>query len=87
MSCSGVRTALAECLLKTDCVLKSEPARTPHECLQHHSDELPIECQQLRKAFFECKRGMLDMRKRFRGIEPASTKVSPVATDEIGRPS
>lgn len=57
MSCNGVRTALAECLLKTDCVLKQ--GNTPQDCLQHHSNELPLECQQLRKAFFECKRGMV----------------------------
>lgn len=59
MSCSGVRQALADCLLKTDCVLKQ--GRTPSECLQEHSDELPMECQHLRKAFFECKRGMVSL--------------------------
>ncbi|GAA5865863.1 hypothetical protein JCM5296_002960 [Sporobolomyces johnsonii] len=76
MSCQGVRKALADCLLKSDCVLKSDPPRTPQDCLKDHADELPEECQLLRKSFFECKRGMLDMRKRFRGIEPAQYKTA-----------
>ena len=27
-------------------------------------------CQQLKKGYGECKRGMVDMRKRFRGNQP-----------------
>ncbi|TNY24760.1 cytochrome c oxidase assembly protein PET191-domain-containing protein [Rhodotorula diobovata] len=88
MSCQGVRQALADCILRSDCVLRSNPPRSPQECLKDHVDELPEECQLLRKSFFECKRGMLDMRsvplsalplstptKRFRGNEPAQFKV------------
>ncbi|KAI9466729.1 hypothetical protein BJY52DRAFT_1233972 [Lactarius psammicola] len=41
--------------------------RLPSECIKNHIDELPEECRSLRLATFECKRGMLDMRKRFRG--------------------
>ncbi|GAA5964531.1 hypothetical protein JCM21900_000631 [Sporobolomyces salmonicolor] len=76
MSCRGVRKALADCILKSDCVLKSDPPRTPQDCLKDHADELPEECQLLRTSFFECKRGMLDMRKRFRGIEPTQFKTT-----------
>ncbi|KAK4054585.1 Elongator subunit elp2 [Microbotryomycetes sp. JL201] len=76
MSCASIRQALAECLQRTDCVLKHD--RTPQDCLQNHASELPIECQQLRKAYFECKRGMLDMRKRFRGL-PGKDKGSKPA--------
>ncbi|KAF9006446.1 hypothetical protein BDQ17DRAFT_284134 [Cyathus striatus] len=50
-SCQNLLAALKDCLLHSDCVLKP----------------MPEECQSLRKATFECKRGMLDMRKRFRG--------------------
>lgn len=57
MSCQNIRQALAECLQRTDCVLKHD--RTPQDCLHNHADELPVECQQLRKAYFECKRGMV----------------------------
>ncbi|KAK4335216.1 Cytochrome c oxidase assembly protein PET191-domain containing protein [Rhodotorula toruloides] len=62
MSCKGIRQALADCILRSDCVLRSDPPRSPQECIKEHSDELPEECQLLRKSFFECKRGMLDMR-------------------------
>ncbi|KAF5331614.1 hypothetical protein D9611_007737 [Ephemerocybe angulata] len=64
-SCDALLAALKDCLLHSDCVLKQ--GNLPSECLRDHFSELPEECQSLRKATFECKRGMLDMRKRFRG--------------------
>lgn len=39
------------------------------------SDTLPPQCQQLKKGFGECRRGMIDMRKRFRGNQPAAAKL------------
>jgi len=33
-------------------------------------DTLPTKCQQLKKGYGDCKRGMVDMRKRFRGNKP-----------------
>jgi cytochrome c oxidase assembly factor 5 len=35
-------------------------------------DTLPLQCKQLKKGFGECKRGMVDMRKRFRGNMPVA---------------
>jgi cytochrome c oxidase assembly factor 5 len=35
-------------------------------------DTLPLQCRQLKKGFGECKRGMVDMRKRFRGNMPVA---------------
>ncbi|KAH8830800.1 cytochrome c oxidase assembly protein PET191-domain-containing protein [Flagelloscypha sp. PMI_526] len=64
-SCNGLLAALKECLLRSDCVIKQ--GNLPSDCLRDHLEELPLECQQLRRATFECKRGMLDMRNRFRG--------------------
>ncbi|KAI0081012.1 hypothetical protein K474DRAFT_1588672 [Panus rudis PR-1116 ss-1] len=64
-SCEPLLTALKECLLQSECVRRD--GRLPSDCLRHHTDELPEQCKSLRKATFECKRGMLDMRKRFRG--------------------
>jgi len=47
---------------------------TPLECLAPPLLEtLPQQCQQLKRGFRECKRGMVDMRKRFRGNMPIST--------------
>ncbi|KAF4619245.1 hypothetical protein D9613_005199 [Agrocybe pediades] len=64
-SCQNLVAALKDCLKYSDCVLKD--GHKPSECLKYYSDDLPEECKSLRKATFECKRGMLDMRKRFRG--------------------
>lgn len=35
-------------------------------------DTLPTKCQQLKRGLGECKRGMIDMRKRFRGNLPVA---------------
>jgi len=46
---------------------------TPQECLAPPLLEtLPEQCQQLKRGFRDCKRGMVDMRKRFRGNQPIS---------------
>ncbi|KAM0752565.1 hypothetical protein T439DRAFT_275008, partial [Meredithblackwellia eburnea MCA 4105] len=75
MSCAEIRTSLASCILKSDCVLKSSPPLTVQECLRDHTDELPEECRHLRTAFFECKRGMVRFcLKRFRGLDPGQTR-------------
>ena len=43
------------------------------DCLRSPlAEELPLKCQQLKKGFGECKRGMVDMRKRFRGNMPVN---------------
>ncbi|KIW17344.1 hypothetical protein PV08_04536 [Exophiala spinifera] len=45
----------------------------PVECLSSPLLEtLPEQCQQLKKGFGECRRGLVDMRKRFRGNAPIS---------------
>jgi cytochrome c oxidase assembly factor 5 len=46
------------------------------------SDTLPVKCQQLRKGFGECRRGMIDMRKRFRGNQPAAAKMLQTSPDD-----
>jgi len=33
-------------------------------------ETMPTKCQQLKKGYGDCKRGMVDMRKRFRGNQP-----------------
>ena len=43
----------------------------PADCLRPPLvDTMPLKCQQLKKGYGECKRGMVDMRKRFRGNMP-----------------
>ena len=44
---------------------------------------LPLQCQQLKKGFGECKRGLVDMRKRFRGNMPVTYRT--LETSEGGK--
>ncbi|KAL1958682.1 hypothetical protein VTO42DRAFT_4025 [Malbranchea cinnamomea] len=68
-SCTEIRQALAQCLQESDCIMVQR--HTPRECLSHPLvDDLPTRCQQLKKGLTDCKRGMVDMRKRFRGNQP-----------------
>ncbi|OJJ72508.1 hypothetical protein ASPBRDRAFT_42210 [Aspergillus brasiliensis CBS 101740] len=74
-SCQEIRNALAQCLQESDCIMVQR--RSPRECLSEpYVDELPMRCQQLRKGFSECKRGLIDMRKRFRGNQPISVSTT-----------
>ncbi|KAI9777965.1 MAG: hypothetical protein M1839_008500 [Geoglossum umbratile] len=68
-SCKDIRAALAECLQNSDCIMISR--HTPADCLRPPLLEtLPTRCQQLKHGYGMCKRGMVDMRKRFRGNQP-----------------
>ncbi|TKA52122.1 hypothetical protein B0A55_13132 [Friedmanniomyces simplex] len=71
-SCKDIRAALALCLQNSDCVMVQR--NTPADCLRSPlSATLPTQCQQLRHGYGECKRGQIDMRKRFRGNKPIAT--------------
>ncbi|KIW71219.1 hypothetical protein PV04_03408 [Phialophora macrospora] len=73
-SCKDIRAALAQCLQNSDCILLDR--HTPLECLSSPLLEtLPTQCQQLKIGFRECRRGLVDMRKRFRGNAPISTSL------------
>ncbi|KAL1878576.1 hypothetical protein VTK73DRAFT_7754 [Phialemonium thermophilum] len=70
-SCKEIRAALAQCLQESECVMVQR--HTAAECLRSPLVEtLPTKCQQLKKGFGECRRGMVDMRKRFRGNQPVT---------------
>jgi cytochrome c oxidase assembly factor 5 len=48
---------------------------TPGECLRPPLKyTLPTQCQQLQKGYAECKKGQIDMRKRFRGNRPIAVQ-------------
>ncbi|BEJ16400.1 hypothetical protein CspHIS471_0510050 [Cutaneotrichosporon sp. HIS471] len=64
LACQRERDELAQCVMRTDCVLKQ--GKSPKECLSS-KDNLPVQCQHLLASFSDCRRGMLDMRRRFRG--------------------
>ncbi|EIW73417.1 hypothetical protein M231_01953 [Tremella mesenterica] len=63
-ACQGLREELVSCVLRSDCVLKI--GKTPGECIKERN-LLPAQCQHLITSFTDCKKGMLDMRRRFRG--------------------
>ncbi|KAH8816863.1 cytochrome c oxidase assembly protein PET191-domain-containing protein [Xylogone sp. PMI_703] len=68
-SCKDIRDALAQCLQESECVMIYR--NKPSDCLRPPLLEtMPTKCQQLKKGYGECKRGMVDMRKRFRGNHP-----------------
>jgi len=67
-----IGAALATCLQQSDCVMIHR--NTPAACLRPPlKDTLPTQCLQLIRGYGECKRGQVDMRKRFRGNKPIST--------------
>ncbi|KAI4215252.1 MAG: hypothetical protein LQ351_002151 [Letrouitia transgressa] len=65
-SCKDIRAALASCLQESDCMLVQRNKAS--DCLRPPLvDTLPYQCIQLKRGYGDCKRGMIDMRKRFRG--------------------
>lgn len=64
-SCKEVAQSLIECMQKTECMKKGGELRT---CMKNEGNsDGGGECQELRAAYFNCKRGSLDMRSRIRG--------------------
>lgn len=61
--CSELREDFKLCMLNTDCIKVQR--RTVKDCFD--SNDVPVECVQLRTLLFECKRSLLDNRLRFRG--------------------
>ena len=59
-SCSEQRQNLLACLADSPCVAAG---RTLKECMEVEDGG----CKGLRVAYFTCKRGQLDMRKRIKG--------------------
>ncbi|KAL4241332.1 PET191 family protein [Abortiporus biennis] len=74
-TCEPLLAALKQCLLQSDCVVKD--GNLPSDCLRNHTDELPESCQNLRKATFECKRGLLDM-LRLKSQLPNELMINPI---------
>ncbi|EFZ03766.2 hypothetical protein MHUMG1_04067 [Metarhizium humberi] len=72
-SCQELRDALAQCLQESECVMIQRNKAS--DCLREPlASTLPTKCQQLKKGYGDCKRGMVDMRKRFRGNMPVTYK-------------
>ena len=64
-ACSGLRELFMDCLSKSDCmVVEKKPGS---QCAKYEEKGVPDSCRQIQASLFECKRGMLDQRNRFRG--------------------
>ncbi|RYH04811.1 hypothetical protein EON65_46430 [archaeon] len=61
-SCKDIARTLLDCMAETQCVQQGQDVK---ECMKTMEGE--DRCGQLRRAYFECKRGSLDMRYRIRG--------------------
>lgn len=64
---------MAICLQRSPCVLIER--HTPKECVNNPelAKDLPELCRAQMKTFLDCKRGIVDMRKRIRGNGTLST--------------
>ncbi|OMJ29075.1 Mitochondrial protein [Smittium culicis] len=67
-TCDGVRKQFINCILESDCVLVNR--NSVNDCIKNpdlkHS--LPEKCLLLSQSLFDCKRGLLDMRRRTKGV-------------------
>eukprot|EP00049_Salpingoeca_infusionum_P009724 m.165136 g.165136 ORF g.165136 m.165136 type:complete len:72 (-) comp14420_c0_seq2:1861-2076(-) len=64
-SCTEVRKEFIECLSHSDCMIKD--GKSGDECAKWTTPGVDTKCRQIQKALFDCKRGMMDQRTRFRG--------------------
>ncbi|KAI9502281.1 Dephospho-CoA kinase (Dephosphocoenzyme A kinase) (COAE) [Coemansia spiralis] len=73
-TCEGVREEYIECLLRSECVFIKR--HSVEECIKNKdlATLIPDKCHSLRQSLFECKRGLLDMRKRMRGVTAAGVR-------------
>lgn len=57
-SCKEIRAELAECILKSNCMVVD--GLSAKDCLHPDNEyRVPAECIAIRKSFFECRRGMV----------------------------
>ncbi|AWU74771.1 mitochondrial protein PET191 [Pichia kudriavzevii] len=72
-SCKDQLKQVAICLQRSPCVMIER--HTPKECISKPelTEELPELCKAHLATFLECKRGIVDMRKRIRGNGTLST--------------
>ncbi|KAJ2781138.1 Dephospho-CoA kinase (Dephosphocoenzyme A kinase) (COAE) [Coemansia interrupta] len=80
-TCDGIREEYIQCLLRSECVFVRR--HSVEECIKNKdlASMVPERCQMLRKSLFECKRGLLDMRRRMRGVPNAGIGASRDKTD------
>jgi cytochrome c oxidase assembly factor 5 len=64
-SCKGMKEEVIACLKTSRCMV--ELNKTFQECLASNDEALVGDCIRVKRGFAACKRGQLDMRRRFKG--------------------
>ncbi|KAJ2793847.1 Dephospho-CoA kinase (Dephosphocoenzyme A kinase) (COAE) [Coemansia sp. 'formosensis'] len=74
-SCDGIREEFIRCMLRSECVFIKR--HSVAECVTNKELEslVPNHCHLLRQSLFDCKRGLIDMRRRMRGVPNAGVKL------------
>ncbi|XP_039039679.1 cytochrome c oxidase assembly factor 5-like [Hibiscus syriacus] len=63
-SCKGLAMEQIKCLSESDCV---RVEKFIQGCAGENNPSIPSECVGLRETYFNCKRGLVDMRAGIRG--------------------
>nr|CAB3232464.1 cytochrome c oxidase assembly factor 5-like [Phallusia mammillata] len=66
-ACWRIRYELKQCFLNSDCIKVEN--RSAKECMTDPSANVPTHCRNLQFSYQQCRRSMLDMRTRFRGLK------------------
>ena len=66
-SCWRIRYGLKKCIIESDCIKVDK--WSAKDCMRNPSSRIPDSCRQLVYSYQQCRKSMLDMRTRFRGIK------------------
>ncbi|ETI31060.1 hypothetical protein F441_21779 [Phytophthora nicotianae CJ01A1] len=69
-ACRDMAEALRDCMVQQECM--ADGTKTLKQCL--HDRAYAHECREYRVAYFECKRGQMDMRQRIHGPKGGMSK-------------
>eukprot|EP00047_Mylnosiga_fluctuans_P005825 m.242967 g.242967 ORF g.242967 m.242967 type:complete len:81 (+) comp14136_c0_seq1:3-245(+) len=70
--CQTLREQLEFCLSHSECMVIHK--KSANECLKKDTPGVSESCRAYAQSLFECKRGMMDNRNRFRGNKYFETK-------------
>ncbi|KAJ2184261.1 Dephospho-CoA kinase (Dephosphocoenzyme A kinase) (COAE), partial [Coemansia sp. RSA 532] len=80
-TCEGIREDFIECLLGSECVVINRNSVSDCARNKELADTVPNQCMLLRQSLFDCKRGLIDMRRRMRGVLNAGVKIPDFVDD------
>ena len=66
-ACWKLRYGLKKCIVESDCI--NIDKWSAKECMSNPSSRITESCRNLVYSYNQCRKSMLDMRTRFRGIK------------------